>query len=334
MEAKTPPSLSILLVNYNGLAHLEECFASISSQSFKDFEVVMVDNASKDGSIAFVAERFPWVKVVRSPANLGFAGGNNFGLPHCTGRNIFFLNNDTRLADGALAALDQAIREHAPVRVFACFLVNYSDHTLVDSAGDSLYAAGPTFSFSRYPVSMFTAPRPITSPCAGAAVYARAVLDKIGAFDEDFFLNFEDLDLGFRAQHAGEKILFLPQVKVYHKGSATLGGKKSAISTYYAEKNYGLFLLKNFPLLNLIRFLPAFIFVKTARLISLSIGGGVYHYFRGNFAFLRQVPLMLPKRRKILASSTLSSRQFDALLRKNWFRERLAWRRGRSDIPL
>ncbi len=334
MEAAARPSLSILLVNYNGLAHLEECLSSIGSQSFKDFEVVMVDNGSKDASIAFVRERFPWVKIVEAGANLGFAGGNNLGLKHCTGRDIFFLNNDTRLADGALEALAQAIKEHPSIRVYACFLVNYGDHTLVDSAGDSLYAMGPTFSFTRYPVAMFTQPRLVTSPCAGAAVYRRDLLNAIGAFDEDFFLNFEDLDLGFRAQHAGEKILFLPQVRVYHKGSATLGGKKSAVSTYYSEKNFALFLIKNFPLVNLIRFLPALAFVKTARLISLTLHGGLYHYLRGNIACLRQIPLMLPKRRRILADSVLTSRQFDGLLRKNWFRERLAWRRGRSDIPL
>src|SRR5690606_33441651 len=138
----------------------------------------------------------------------------------------------------------------------------------------------------RYPVSLFQKPRFITSPCGGAAIYARKVLDAIGLFDEDFFLNFEDLDLGFRAQHAGERILFLPSVKVYHKGSATLGGKKSHISTYYAEKNYGLFLIKNLPLPRLIRFIPAFVFVKTARLITLSFHGGAIPYIKGNLAFL------------------------------------------------
>jgi GT2 family glycosyltransferase len=328
------PCLSILLVNYNGLAHLEECLSSIDAQSFRDFEVVMVDNASKDGSVAFVTARFPWVKIVPSGSNLGFAGGNNLGIPHCRGRNIFFLNNDTRLADGALAELDKAIRENPANRVFACFLVNYSDPTLVDSAGDCVYSTGPTFSFSRYPVSMFTEKRLVISPCAGAAVYGRDVLDKIGLFDEDFFLNFEDLDLGFRAQHAGEKILFLPDVKVYHKGSATLGGKKSPVSTFYAEKNYGLFLLKNFPAVNLIRFIPAFLFVKSARFVSLLLHGSVYHYLRGNWAFLKQAPLMLAKRKKIMATSVLSSGDFDKLLRKNWFRERLAWRRGNPNIPL
>lgn len=328
------PALSILLVNYNGLAHLEECLSSIETQDYRDFEVIMVDNASKDGSLDFVRTRFPWVKVVVSQTNLGFAGGNNLGIPHCRGRDIFFLNNDTRLAQGALRELDEAIRANPAIRIFACFLVNYGDHTLVDSAGDSLYAMGPTFSFTRYPVSMFTRPRLVTSACAGAAVYGREVLEKIGWFDEDFFLNFEDLDLGFRAQHAGEKTLFLPQVKVYHKGSATLGGKKSPVSTFYAEKNFGLFVLKNFPAANLLRFLPALVFVKSARFVSLLLHGGIYHYLRGNWACLKQIPIILPKRRRIQAASVLSSGDFDNLLRKNWFRERLAWRRGDHDIPL
>jgi GT2 family glycosyltransferase len=328
------PLLSILIVNYHGLPHLEECLGGIFAQDFRDFEVVMVDNASADGSVEFVRERFPLVKVVQSGANLGFAGGNNHGLPHCRGRFVFFLNNDTALEAGALEALALAISGNPAVKVFAPFLVNYRERHLADSAGDCVYNSGSVFSFSHYPVSMFTQRRFVCSPCGGAAVYAREVLDRIGAFDEDFFLNFEDLDLGYRAQHAGEKVLFLPEVMVYHKGSATLGGKRSALSTYYAERNFPLFVLKNFPAANLVRFIPALLFVKAMRLVTMIIHGGVGAYFRGTWDGLKLVPRMLPKRKAIQSSSKLTYDGFDALIRKHWLRERLAYRKGRFDIPL
>jgi GT2 family glycosyltransferase len=328
------PNFSILLVNYNGLVHLEECLRSIYTQEYQDFEVVMVDNASRDESVAFTQQHFPLVKIVESPKNLGFAGGNNLGLGHCLGRYIFFLNNDTCLASDALGELNNQVRGHPDLGIFGCFLINYANRSLADSAGDCLYAAGPVFSFSHYPVSMFTEPRFITSACAGAAVYSRAVLDKIGFFDEDFFLNFEDVDLSFRAQHVGEKILFLPSVKVFHKGSATLGGKKSPLSTYYSERNFGLFILKNFPLSNLIAFIPSFLFIKVARFFSLLRHQGFFPYLKGNWSSILLFPKILRKRKAILDSTVLTSRQFDQLLRRNWLRERLAFRRGDYNIPL
>ena len=195
------PRISILMVNYNGLTHLEECLSSIYSQDFNDFEIVMVDNASKDASVEFVEKRFPFVKTIRSARNLGFAGGNNLGLPHCRGYYVFLLNNDTRLDQDALKALSEAIHLHPQVHVFACFLIDFKDQKRVDSAGDTIYTTGIPFSFTGFPVSHFTNERPVTSACAGAAAYSRTVLEKLKGFDEDFFLLFEDLDPHIRNGH-------------------------------------------------------------------------------------------------------------------------------------
>lgn len=328
------PTFSILIVNYNGKQHLEECLGSVYGQSFKDFEVVMVDNASADGSVEWVKERFPEVKVVVSRTNLGFAGGNNLGLPHCSGRWIFFLNNDTRIAPDALAELDAHAKSAPKTRVFACFLLNYKDPSKVDSAGDTIYTWGPTFSWTGYPAAKFTSPRQVTSACAGAAVYHRDVLDRIGGFDEDFFLNFEDVDLSLRARHAGENILFLPSVKVYHKGSASLGGKKSRTSLFYSERNFLAMVLKNFPLPNLIRFLPALLFIKAGSLRTCVKYGCAEAWFKANLEALRLLPGMLAKRRAIQETSVLGGREFARLLRKSWLRERLAFHRGEYDIPI
>src|SRR4051794_12378096 len=119
MINRTHTLISILIVNYNGMKHIDECFTSIFAQSYPNFEVIMVDNGSHDGSAERVEARFPSVKVVRAGKNLGFAEGNNFGYPHCKGDFIFFLNNDTRLDPDALLKLAQAVSEHGEIHVFA-----------------------------------------------------------------------------------------------------------------------------------------------------------------------------------------------------------------------
>lgn len=327
------PLFSVLIVNYNGLAHLPECLDSLRAQAFRDFEIIVVDNGSRDGSVAFLKDNYPEARVVRSDTNRGFAGGNNFGLPQCRGKFIYLLNNDVRVEPATLAELASAIEANPGVGAFASFLINYRNPALVDSAGDAVYTCGKTFSFTGYPVSLFTAPRFITSACAGAAAYSRRVIDKVGFFDEDFFLNFEDLDLSFRIQHAGEKILFVPASKVFHKGSATLGGKKSPISLYYSERNFGLFVLKNFPAPVLIRFLPAILFVKAWGLLAAIWFRTPVSWFKGNLAFLKLLPKIPAKREAVLGSSKLTGKQFHDLLRRHWLREKVKFLRGDYDIP-
>jgi GT2 family glycosyltransferase len=295
--------------------------------------VVMVDNASKDGSREYLRANHPEVKLIESDSNRGFAGGNNFGLRHCAGQWVYFLNNDTRADDRALEELAAAVAANPGTRVFASFLLNYAHPELADSAGDTVYDNGTPFGFSGYPAKLFTAPRETTAACAGAALYHRDLLESLGGFDEDFFLLFEDLDLSFRARHAGERILFVPGSRILHKGSASIG-KLSRLSLFYCERNIWFFFAKNFPAPVLLRMLPDLVFFKAYRLwVALryrALGG----YLRATAQSLALMPRMLGKRRRILSSSRLTAKEFRSLLRKGWFRERLAYRKGDFDVPL
>jgi len=295
-----------------------------------DFEVVMVDNASKDVSLEFVKNRFPEVRIVPSETNLGFAGGNNLGLEHCRGEYVFLLNNDTRLEPRALENLAYAIFLHPQIHVFACFMLNFNNPELVDSAGDTLYTTGVTFSFRGFPVSNFLEERFVTSACAGAAVYTRELLEQLKGFDEDFFLLLEDVDLSLRAQHRGESILFLPSVKVFHKGSATLGGVQSPVSFYYVERNFLWLLLKNYPWPSLADTLPRYLVIKILRFFHAVRFRCVGKYFRANWDSLKGIKSMLGKRHVILGNSRISSRKFKSLLRRGWLKERIALFFGRQ----
>jgi GT2 family glycosyltransferase len=333
-ERGDAPLISVLIVNYNGRSLLEDCLLSLEKQTFRNFEVVLVDNASHDDSAGFVEQSFPWVRVVRSEKNLGFGGGNNFGYPHCRGKFVYFLNNDVEADPSSLAELAVAIGENPHLGIFASFLIQHRDRTRADSAGDTFYTCGKSFTFANYPVSMFSKPRYITSACGGAALFSRQVLEKIGLFDADFFLNFEDLDLSFRAQHAGEKILFVPASRIYHYGGVSQGGRTSYTSLYYAERNFGLFVLKNFPAPFLIGFLPSILFVKTWGLLKAVWCGHPLAFVLGNLDFLRLLPGIPAKRRAILKTSVMSAREFRALFRKHWLREKIAFLNRNYDIPL
>jgi GT2 family glycosyltransferase len=328
------PRISVLIVNYNGRALLDECLRSLEAQTYRDFEVVLADNASSDGSLEYVREHYPWVRAVATGANLGFGGGNNFGYAHCRGELVYFLNNDVSVEADALAELARAADENPGIGIFQSLLIQHRDRTKVDSAGDTLYTCGKGCTFVNYPVSVFARPRLITAACGGAAMFSRRVLGKIGLFDADFFLNYEDLDLSFRAQHAGEKILFVPSSRVYHYGGVSQGGRLSYTSLFYAERNFLFFVLKNFPAWYLWRFVPAILFVKTWGLFKTAWSGHPMAFVKGNLSFLRLLPKIPAKRRAILRNSTLSREDFRALFRKHWLREKIAYMRGDFDIPL
>jgi GT2 family glycosyltransferase len=329
LTSESKPRLSVVMVNYNGLRHLPECLSSLEAQTFQNFETIFVDNASKDDSIAFVETHFPSVRVVRSETNLGFAGGNNLGFQHCRADHVFLLNNDTRLDPKALENAARWIHELPPGSIFSCCMLQYEHPERIDSAGDTLYTNGATFNYRGQKASEFTQVREVTSACGGAAIYPKFILDRLNGFDEDFFLLLEDVDLSFRARHLGFKIFFLPDVKVYHKGSASIGGHESPTSHYFSERN-GLWLyLKNFPISLCLRLFPHLLAMKCLRVWPFMRHGHFAIYFKANWHALQGARKMLRKRREILGASQWSSREMYRWLRKNWIRDRIRHHMGK-----
>jgi GT2 family glycosyltransferase len=326
------PLVSVIIVNFNGRAHLAECLDAVLAQSYPHLEVVLVDNGSVDGSADFVARAYPTVTVVRSEVNLGFAGGNNLAGRHCAGDYVFFLNNDTRADPEAIAALVRARDAYPDYAVFGSLLLDHADPSKVDSAGDTFYWMGWTFAYTGYAAAQFDRPRPIASAKGAAVLYPRALLDRLGWFDADFFLSFEDVDLSLRARHAGARILFVPESRVHHKGFASFAGRRSPLNVYYASRNYQLAVLKTFPLPVLLRFLPGFAFAKTTQVYGALRDGCLGACLRGNLASLRLVPRILVARRRILKGSRLSAREFGSLFRKKMLSEWLMSRRRKLDV--
>ena len=311
------PSVSVIIVNWNGEPFIPDCFKALAKQTFQDFEVIFVDNGSSDNSVTLarkVAEDLNLaVKIIKLPTNTGFTGGNIAGLKKCSGKFIALLNNDTVVSPQWLEALAQAMEAYQDVGICASKLV-VDGKNIIDSSGDGYSTFGSAFKRGEgFPASQYESQEYVFGACAGAALYRRQMLDEIGFLDDDFFLYFEDVDLNFRAQLAGWKCIYVPKALVRHKVNASsklLGD----LATYYGVRNDKVVKIKNIPYAVMLRHLPAFILNE---LISLQYHiriGRFRSYLKGNLEFFRNLPFYLKKRKQTMKLKKVSNSYIEGLL--------------------
>lgn len=250
------PLISIIIVNYNGEKFLKDCFQAIEVQSFKDYEVIIVDNGSHDKSVSFIEENYAHYKLIKKDKNLGFAEGNNLGYKEAKGKWLFCLNNDTVLKEDFFAKIAEAIDRYGDeYSVFAPKILSIHDKATIDSVGGLLiYGDGISRGRGRGETDkgQYNEQEEVLMPSGCAAFYKKDMIDEIGFFDKDFFCYAEDTDLGLRGLVAGYKTLSVPKAVVYHHYSAT-GGKFSSFKVYLVEKNRFSAAMKNFPLLMVLK---------------------------------------------------------------------------------
>lgn len=293
------PSVSIIIVNYNGRHLLDGCLKSVHGQSCQDIEVILVDNGSTDGSIEFVRDSFPDVAVVSLPENAGFADANLEGLRRAKGDYILLVNNDVELDMDCVHSLLTAMKGHPEVGICAAKMIVHGS-TIIDSAGDGFAAnlkgfkRGEGRSSASYGNEEY-----IFGACAGAALYRRKMLDEIGFLDKDFFLIHEDTDLNFRAQLAGWKVLYIPAAIAYHKVRSSIGDM-SDLAIYHTLRNSEYVRIKNIPLSLFLRYLPAF----TAGTVADFLYFAIKHrrarlYLKAKIDVFKNMRGMLEKRKTI-----------------------------------
>jgi GT2 family glycosyltransferase len=251
------PKVSVVIVNWNGRRYLHDCLASLQAQTFTGFEVILVDNGSTDGSVEWLMSRFPQVHLIRNETNVGFAAANNQAIRVSQAEFIATLNNDTRVEPDWLAELIAAAEGDSMVSMCASKML-FADRTeVINSTGIALDAVGiawdrrggePDDRSETEPIEVF-------GPCAGAALYRRAMLDQIGLFDESFFAYLEDVDLAWRARLAGWRCLYVPTACVYHVHSAT-GVEGSTFKNRLLGRNKIWTIAKNYPAARLVLYLP------------------------------------------------------------------------------
>lgn len=242
-------SVSVIVLNWNGRAHLETCLRALAAQTYSDFQLIIVDNCSRDDSARWLEmQTILPIELIALTENRGFAGGNAAGLSAvgATTEFVVLLNNDTAPEPGWLDALVEAAKADPSRGVIASLITNWED-TLIDSAGDGLRVTGR--GYQRYHGRARTeAPNSMAvfSACACAALYRTAMLDEIGFLDERFFMNGEDTDLCFRARLAGWEVWYCAEAIVRHRVSASQG-VGSASSVFFNERNHVWSLVKCMP---------------------------------------------------------------------------------------
>src|SRR5581483_309832 len=238
--AQDVPFVSIIIVNYNGRRYLDDCLAALLKQTYpRDrWEVVLVDNASADDSVEHVRAHYPWVRLIPTGKNLGFAGGNNEGYRHCQGEFIALLNNDTIVQPSWLAALVEAMQADAHLGGVTSKILFRDEPDTINSVGLNLYpdGRGGDRGFRERDRGQFDAPAEVFGACGASVLLRRAMLDDVGFFDERLFMYCEDLDLAWRARLRGWRFRYTPRSVVYHVHCGSSAGEWSPFHLYYAER--------------------------------------------------------------------------------------------------
>lgn len=324
------PRVSVIIVNWNGKEYLPECLDSLRDQTYHDFEAVVVDNGSHDGSVDLLRKSYPWVRLVLLETNSGFAGGNNAGLAAAdAGAYIVTLNNDTRVDRRWLEELTAAAEGSPQVGMVASRICAWDNPDQIDSLGLDICTDGMSRGSRRgasFSALSLGKSEDVLLPSACAALYRREMIDEIGFFDDDYFAYCEDTDLGLRGRLAGWKAVLARDAVVYHRYSGS-GGVFSPLKLYLVERNHFWVALKCLPVTVLLA-LPFWTMVRylvQARLVLESRGAGaqfrssstgemIKAVLRGLLDMSRSLSDVLRKRRTIMAIRCLTPREMRGLL--------------------
>lgn len=259
--------VSIVIPNFNGIVYLEECLDSLRRQTEKDFEILLVDNGSADGSISFVKEKYPEVKCILLKKNYGFCKAVNTGIKRAKAPYVILLNNDTKAEADFVEAMIADMEMHPGCFSSQAKLLQMHNPTLMDDGGNYYCALGWAFAWGKdMPAVQYDEPRRIFAACAAAAIYRKSVFTEIGYFDEMHYAYLEDIDIGYRARIAGYENRYAPGAVVHHVGSGTTGSRYNEFKIGYSARNNIYLVYKNMPFLQIllnIPFLIAGILVKT-----------------------------------------------------------------------
>jgi GT2 family glycosyltransferase len=241
--------VTVVIPNWNGLRHLPDCLEALSAQSVSDFEVVLVDNASSDGSVAWAREHRPEVRILQRSENGGFSKAVNAGILDARSEYVALLNNDTAVDAGWLGALVDALDDHRDYDFAASKMILFYEPERMNAAGD-VYALGRLAGKNRgfgESVSGYGSMERVLGACAGAALYRRSLFRDVGLFDEDFFLMGEDTDFNLRCLIAGKRCLYVPAARVRHKFRASIETEPLWEMTRLAARNEAIVAAKDLP---------------------------------------------------------------------------------------
>ena len=261
---------SIIIVNYNGKEHISGCLESVLSQTYPDLEIIVVDNSSDDGSVRTLGE-YKDIKLLLNETNLGFAKACNQGTEISKGGYIVYLNFDTVVEADWLEKLIEAAKGAGVGACMSKLLVLGVDPPMINSSGGMTHYLGLSWSgdYKKADDGAFSKIKEVAFASGAAMLVKREVIEKVGAFDEDYYMYLEDTDLSWRIRLAGYKVIFVPESIVWHKYEFSKGKQKF----FYLERNRLAMMSTNLERRTKALLIPPAILFEIA-MISASIVGG------------------------------------------------------------
>jgi len=311
------PAISIIIPHLAGVKILCDCLSSLEKQTFSNFETIVVDNASSDGSLAIALSRFPRVRSVKLKENRGFAGAANAGLNAARAGNLAFINDDVVLKPNWIENTFTALSSYPGAGAATGKLLDAGQPGHISSAGNYLLPTG--FGRDRgvgeADLERFAEGGEVFWGSGAACLIRRSVFEKIGTWDEDFFSYYEDTDLGLRARMAGFTCIYVPEAVGFHIGGAT-GGRKPAERSALCTRNAVYTALKSFPASLLLRNLPMIVFAHLRALAYLVRLGEALRAIRIEWDVVRNLPKLWKKRKKAMATRVIGNNEINLLLHK------------------
>jgi len=307
-DKPSSPRLSVVVVVYESGPTLATCLAALRAQTFGDYELILVDNASSDRVAQAAAAADPAIRLIENAENLGFTGGVNQGAQAARGRWLVLLNPDAYAEPEWLERLAAASDAYPGVKSFTSRQLMADDPTRLDGLGDVMALAGYPFRGGfghRDPGPM--AAGFVFSGCGGAMMVERELFMRLGGLDERLFCYCEDVDLGYRLRLVGEPTLLVPDAVVRHVGSASTGGRRSEFAVFHGTRNRFWVYVKDTPATLFWLTLPLHILATLVLFARHATRGELGPPVRGLIAGIRNVRVALEARREVQATRTASS---------------------------
>jgi GT2 family glycosyltransferase len=309
--------ISIILLTYNSATHLVRCLDSLKHQTYQNYEIILIDNASKDKSLE-IAKKYQGqlnLQIIQQKQNIGFAAANNLGAKMAQGEWLVLLNADAFPEPDWLEKLLLAAEKYPEYSAFSSRQLSADQPEILDGAGDAYHINGmawrryrgyPALKYGQQTCEVFT-------PCAAAAMYRRDAFLEAGGFDEDYFAYYEDVDLGFRLRLLGYRTLYVSDAIVLHVGSSTFG-KRSDFVSYHSQRNLIWTFIKNMPDELLWRYFAAHILANLIYLPVYTLRPQRAAIWQGKIDAIRNVKPMLEKRKEIQAHRRARTEEIDKAL--------------------
>ena len=303
----SPLKVSVVVPNWNGMRFVGMCLDSLAKLDFEDYEVIVVDNGSADGSREMIEEQYPDVKLLKLPDNMGFAIACNEGIKASNAEYIVLLNNDIEVTPDWLRELYEGMERHPECGMGTTKMMFLDQRDVFYNTGDLFHSwsAGGGRGQGEKDVGQYEKEDYVFGACAGAGIYRREFFNQVGLFDEDFFIFAEDVDLNMRGQLQGLKAVYLPKAKVYHIGTATVG-LYSDRYVYLCKRNDIWVFIKNYSLKMYFKYLSSIWKHQFADIKYFTYRGQGQVLLKSKWDALKLLPQMLCRRKKIQSTRTTS----------------------------